>query len=226
MCASAAGRGQPRSKGDNACIREKRWAPHFTLLCLLWISRNALAEPAISIERDGNIIRVEAKLQVDAHHHIAWEVLTDYNNLSRFVPGMQVSRIVSSPGETLLLKQIGQSGFLMFTFPVEVVVQITETPLEAIRFLAVSGNLKSQSGEWRIKQQDDRTLVAYQSSIVPGFWVPPMIGTTVIGQDVSNKMVGIAEEMQRRAASEKRDKSGRAAQHWCDFQCGWKQALR
>lgn len=212
MCTSAAERGQLRGTGDNARMREKRRAPHFTLLVLFWISLNALAEPAISIERDGDIIRVEAKLQVDAHHHIAWQVLTDYNNLSRFVPGLQVSRIVSRPGEPLLLKQTGQSGFLVFTLPVEVVVQITETPLEAIHFSAVSGNLKSMSGEWRIKQQDDRTLVIYQSSIVPGFWIPLLIGTVVIGQDVRSKMVGIAEEMQRRAASEIPGKSGQAVQ--------------
>lgn len=199
---------QPSSTGVIALMRGNCRAGYFALFVLLLFSHNALAEPAVSIERDGDTIRILAKLQVDAHHHIAWQVLTDYNNLARFVPGMRVSRIISKPGEPILLKQIGQSGFLMFTFPVEVVTQITEIQLESIRFLAVSGNLKSQSGEWRIKQEADRTLVIYQSSIVPGFWVPPLVGPAVIRQDVSGKIIEIAEEMQRRAASEILEKSG------------------
>lgn len=199
---------KPSSTGDIALMRGNFRAVYFALFVLFLFSHNALAEPAVSIERDGDTIRILAKLRVDAHHHIAWQVLTDYNNLAQFVPGMQVSRIVSKPGEPMLLKQIGQSGFLMLTFPVEVVTQITEIQLESIRFLAVSGNLKSQSGEWRIKQEGDRTLVIYQSRIVPGFWVPPLIGPAVISQDVGGKMIGIAEEMQRRAASVILEKSG------------------
>jgi hypothetical protein len=217
MFALVARKHQPRSTGDITTMRGNRWAVYFALSVLFLVSHNALAKPAISIERDGDTIRILAKLQVDAHHHIAWQVLTDYNNLARFVPGMQISRIVSRPGEPILLKQIGQSGFLMLTFPVEVVTQITEIQLEAIRFFAVSGNLKSQSGEWRIKQEGDRTLVIYQSSIVPGFWVPPLIGPAIISQDVGGKMIGIAEEMQRRAASEILEKARQVVEQGNDL---------
>ncbi len=81
---------------------------------LLWASMTASAEPEIRIERNQGAFMIDASLRVDAHHHIAWQVLTDYNNLARFVPGMLTSEIVSGPGEPLLLKQTGQSGFLLF----------------------------------------------------------------------------------------------------------------
>ncbi len=179
---------------------------------LLWTSLAALAEPAIRIERNQDAIRINASLRVDAHHHIAWQVLTDYNNLARFIPGMLSSQIVSEPGEPLLLKQTGQSGFLFFRLPIEVVVRIVETPLEAIRFEAVSGSFKSQNGEWRIERQEEATLLIYQTHIVPGFWVPPLIGAAVIGQDVKSKLVGVAQEIQRRAASAASADSRKAAQ--------------
>ncbi len=161
----------------------------------------ASAEPEIRIERNQDAIRINASLRVDAHHHIAWQVLTDYNNLARFVPGMQTSQIVSGPGEPLLLKQTGQSGFLLFMLPIEVLVRITETPLEVIRFEAVGGSFKNKQGEWRIEGQNDATLLIYRASIVPGFWVPPLIGPAVMGQDVRSKLMGLAREMQRRAAT-------------------------
>ena len=175
-------------------------------LCLLGFSAQALAERDVRIERDADTIRIDARLRVEVHHHIAWQVLTDYDNLARFVPGLSSSRIVSEQGAPMLLKQTGQSGLLWLTVPVEVVVRIEEIPLEAIRFFAVSGTLKRKSGEWRIEAQDGATLLIYRASIVPGFWVPPLIGTAVMAQDVRSKLVGVANEMTRRAASAKSGK--------------------
>ena len=172
------------------------------LLGLMWVSMTAWAEPQIRIERNQDEFRIDASLRVDAHHHIAWQVLTDYNNLARFVPGMLTSQLLSGPGEPLLLKQTGQSGFLLFKLPIEVVVRITETPLESIRFEAVGGSFKSKQGEWRIERREVATLLIYRASIAPGFWVPPRIGAAVISQDVRNKLLGVAREMQRRAIAE------------------------
>ena len=179
---------------------------HLLASWLLWFCVDALADRDVKIERDADTIRIDANLRVDVHHHIAWQVLTDYNNLARFVPGLLTSRIVSEPGSPMLLKQTGRSGLLWMTVPVEVIVQIEEIPLEVIRFSAVSGTLKSKSGEWRIEAQDDATLLIYRASIVPGFWVPPLIGTAVMAQDVRSKLVGVANEMTRRAASAKSEK--------------------
>ena len=175
--------------------------PLVLLLGLFCASVAASAEPEVRIEQSRDAIQIDASLRVDVHHHIAWQVLTDYDNLARFVPGMLTSKIVSRPGEPLLLKQTGQSGFLLFRLPIEVVVQIVETPLETIRFHGVGGSFKNQHGEWRIERQGDATRLIYQANIVPGFWVPPLIGPAVMGQDVSSKLVGVAQEMQRRAVS-------------------------
>ena len=76
---------------------------HLLALCLLSFSAEALAARDGRIARDAETIRIDARLQVNAHHHIAWQVLTDYDNLARFVPGLTSSRIVSEPGAPLLL---------------------------------------------------------------------------------------------------------------------------
>jgi ribosome-associated toxin RatA of RatAB toxin-antitoxin module len=171
-------------------------------IALSWSGLTAAAEPEIRIDRDNDAFRIDASLLVEAHHHIAWQVLTDYNNLAAFVPGLRTSRIISAPGEPLVLRQTGQAGFLAFTFPVEFVARLMETPLEAIRFEAVCGNLERNSGAWRIEARDDMTRVNYRAEIVPGFWVPALIGVAVMGQDVRSKLVAIAAEMRRRQASD------------------------
>ncbi|MEK6591775.1 MAG: SRPBCC family protein [Pseudomonadota bacterium] len=171
------------------------------LASLLWAGAAAWAEPDIRVERKQDFIHIEASLHIAAHHHVAWQVLTDYNNLASFVPGLQTSRIVSAAGEPMLLRQTGQSGFLWFSMPLEVVVRIREMPLVAILFDTVGGNLKSKSGEWRLEQLDDATLLTYRVHVVPGFWIPPLIGAAVIGQDVRNMLTSVAQEIQRRAAA-------------------------
>jgi len=176
-------------------------AVHLLLPFLFWAGTAARAEPDILVERRQDSIHIEASLHVAAHHHVAWQVLTDYDNLASFVPGLRTSRIVSAAGEPMLLRQTGQSGFLWFSMPLEVVVRIREMPLVAILFDTVSGNLKSKSGEWRLEQRDDATLLSYRVHVVPGFWVPPLIGSAVIGQDVRNMLASVAQEMQRRAAA-------------------------
>ena len=138
--------------------------------------------------------------RVEAHHHYVWAVLTDYSNLPRFVPGMQTSEIVSKPGEPLLLRQTGQSGFALFNVPVDVTVRIDEVPLEAVRFRAVAGNVSSKFGEWRLEQEGEATLLRYRASITPAFWVPALFAAPVMTRDVARKLTGVATEIQRRAA--------------------------
>lgn len=157
-------------------------------------------EPSIQVERTEGSMRVSASLRVEVHHHVAWEVLTDYDNLARYVPDMKSSRIVSAPGEPLVLRQTGVSGFLLFNVPIEVVARLEEVALESIRFYTIGGNLKQMSGEWRVVQEGESTLLAYQASIATGFWVPPLIGTSVMAEDVRKKISGVAQEMRLRAA--------------------------
>jgi carbon monoxide dehydrogenase subunit G len=172
----------------------------FAVVLAMGVSPAAMgaADPDVRVYRGAGEIQIDASIRVEAHHHVAWRVLTDYNSLAEFVPGMRSSQIVSEPGEPLVVRQTGSRSPL--APPVEIVVRIVESRLEAIRFQAVGGTLKSKSGEWRIEQAQNATLLSYRASIVPGFWVPPLIGVAVMGEEVRNKLAGVAREIQRRAA--------------------------
>ena len=168
-------------------------------LSLTWISLAAAAEVTVKVERQENAFQVEASLLVAVDKGVAWQVLTDYDNLASFVPGVRSSRIVSAPGEPLLLEQKGESGFLLFRVPIEVVSRIEEAPLNTIRFQSVSGTLKNQSGEWALERHDHATRVSYRTNITPGFALPPLIGPEVVGRDVRIMFESVAREMLRRA---------------------------
>ncbi|MDP1693068.1 MAG: SRPBCC family protein [Burkholderiaceae bacterium] len=168
-------------------------------LSLAGISLAVGAQVSVEVLRQENAVRVEAELLVEVGQRIAWQVLTDYDRLANFVPGLRSSRIVSAPGEPLLLEQKGESGLLLFKLPIEVVSRIDESPLNTIRFRAVGGNLESQSGEWALSRHDHATRVRYRADIAPGFPLPPLIGPAIVGRDVRIMIESVAREMLRRA---------------------------
>jgi ribosome-associated toxin RatA of RatAB toxin-antitoxin module len=175
-----------------------RWLRSGILVAALAAPCLASAQIEVRIERKHGVFQVHAESAVAVDAATAWQVLTDYNELARFVPDMRSSRIVSAPGRPLLLEQHGEAGFLIFNLDIQVVLQIDETPPDRLAFRAVSGNMKRMQGEWRI-QRDARTIrLAYQAEIEPDFWVPPLIGSGVLKRNVERQVSGVVQEMLKR----------------------------
>src|SRR4051812_1792339 len=74
---------------------------------------------ALETYRRGDAVTVFAEVQLDVDPSTAWDVLSDYDHLSQFIPDMSVSRVVSRTGDTALVEQKGDFGFLFFRQPVE-----------------------------------------------------------------------------------------------------------
>lgn len=182
----------------SACTLARSLTVSMALL-LAFNSLASAAEVSVEVARQDKGFQVDAKVMVAVDQRVAWQVLTDYNKLASFVPGMRSSRIVSAAGEPLLLEQKGASGFLLFKVPIEVVSRIDEVPLSSIRFQSVGGNLSNQQGEWALERHDHATRVAYSANITPGFALPPLIGPAIMARDVQIMVESVAREMLRRA---------------------------
>lgn len=174
---------------------------HSLALFMASVSIPAAAQLTVQVARQEGAFQIEAGLVVAVARRVAWNVLSDYDNLARFVPGMRSSRIVSGPGEPLLLEQKGESGLLLFKVPIEVVSRVEEAPFDTIRFQSVGGNLKNQKGEWALATHDHGTRVSYRADISPGFSLPPLIGPAVVGRDVRLMLEAVEREMLRRAGA-------------------------
>ena len=177
-------------------------------LAMSWLSLNAVpvnAEPTVSVARSGATYEVSVRMDVTAQPNVVWTVLTDYENLQRFVPGMQSARILSARGEPLLLEQKGESGISFFKVTTTTVSRIVETPKSEIRFDLVSGNLKQMRGAWTLQPHDHATTVKYRAQVVPEFALPPLIGPAVMEQNIRTMVEGVAREIERRDRSNTKD---------------------
>lgn len=169
-------------------------------------SSTVAADPGLRVNADTTfgVITIDAEMLVPADAKTAWAVLTDYDNLSRFVPEMQSSRVTSAPGQPKRLEQRGKSGILSFFTPEHIVFQLEETPLERIKFNKVAGDVRSMRGEWLIVGNGNPVKVFYRARIVPKVPLPPLLGATMIELDVESKLAAIRREIARRAFSSSR----------------------
>ncbi|MBU3694209.1 MAG: hypothetical protein FGM40_05185 [Rhodocyclaceae bacterium] len=158
-----------------------------------------------SVQREANMLYVNAVVTAPAPAEACFAVLTDYEKLPGFVPGMRSSRIVSQPGEMLRVEQVGVSGLGVFGITVRTVLGLTLTPprpdLEGrIDFGSYGGNLRQMYGAWVVRDEKAGCRIDYRATIEPDFPVPALIGPFLMRRQITGQLDAIAREIERRQA--------------------------
>ncbi len=143
-------------------------------------------------------VRIEATSSVAADATTLWETLTDYDRLATFIPDMQVSKLVSRPGQPKLVEQRADAGLFAFVMPDHVILAMEERPLGVIRFRAVSGKVATMRGEWVISGQSNPVRLIYRARIVPLLPPPPLVTNHFIESEVRNRFSAVIREAERR----------------------------
>ena len=84
----------------------------FTLAVLPGVERAAAAEAIEArIERQGEYITVKASVLMRVDARIAWEVLSDYDNLAQFIPDMKAPASCRAAATASWWSRRARSGF-------------------------------------------------------------------------------------------------------------------
>ena len=173
----------------------------FTLALAPGLVRAAAAEAIETrIERQGEYITVNASalMQVDAR--IAWEVLSDYDNLARFIPDMKSSRVVSRSGGRIRVEQKGEFGFFFYRQPVDVTLEVLEQPPHRIDARRIAGNIRELETRYELGTSDAGVRFGYSGRFIPAFSLPPLIGMPIVRRIVERRFRALVEEIVRRDA--------------------------
>jgi ribosome-associated toxin RatA of RatAB toxin-antitoxin module len=175
--------------------------PAFRFVIFLCLAGVVAAAPAAEISvkatSSGEALEVQATAELSASLARAWEVLTDYNRFTEFVPDLHVSRIVSRKGNTAVVDQKGLVRFLFFSYPVEVRLAVTEVPRRRIESLAVAGNFREMRCAYDLEVNDGRIVLRYSGRLIPDFNVPPIFRTYVLRRSVEDTFRALVEEIER-----------------------------
>jgi len=162
----------------------------------------AAEDLSVEAERRGERVAVQARALISAPVAVVWEVLTDYEHLPRFIPGIAKSVVRSRDDSRLLVEQSGEARFLVFSFPIEVRLEVTERPPQSISSRAVAGNVRRMSGRYEIQPDAERgtVLLRYVGEIEPDFELPPLIGVAALRSTATEQFTAMVAEIERRAA--------------------------
>ena len=143
------------------------------------------------IEVDGQrMYEVDASGSVQAPPASVWKTLTTYERMHEFVPDLSSCRVLSRNGNEVIIEQQGMARFLFMNHAIRLVVRATETPFTAIDIALISGDMRHYESRWNLYPipETGGTRIVFSSRLMPGFYVPGMLGTTMIRGDIERMM--------------------------------------
>jgi hypothetical protein len=156
----------------------------------------------VRAERQGSAVAIEARATIHASLPVIWDTLTDYDHLSRFIPGINASRVVERLGGAAIVSQQGEFHFLFLSFPIDVVIKADEHYPSGIDARSLKGNIKlSRAGYSLQRISGDEGFVLHWTGLVePQFWTPWFITVPVLRSNAESQFHAMVEEIERREA--------------------------
>ena len=158
-------------------------------------------EIVVHARKEGAEVVVDVDCPVRAPARTVWDVLTDYDNMSRFISNLQYSAIQARTDNFLTVRQTGKAtrGPLSITF--DNVREVELRPYTEVRSRLVSGDLKASAFSTRIVDADGVVHIVNSGRYTPKIWVPPVIGPALIEAETRKQFGEIRAEILRRAES-------------------------
>jgi len=177
------------------------------LLVLLGLGASALpvraadernSEVDVAVRVDGDEVHVTVGFTVDATPQEVWAVLTDFDNMARFVSNLETSEVVSRQGNVVRVHTKGKARFGPLQYPFESVRELTLKPFERIQSRQISGSLKRFEGETQVIATPQGTRIAYRGDSTSNQSIPPIVGPSFIKSETEEQFHEMQTEILRR----------------------------
>jgi carbon monoxide dehydrogenase subunit G len=144
---------------------------------------------------------VDAAFEVDAPSHIAWEVLTDYEGIGRFVSSIRQSTVKQRETGRVLLEQHGVGRAWIVSMPMHVVLDVREHDQRVLAFRDTCGkSFTTYEGAWELATVGSRTRVTYHLKADPNGRQPAVLARAAIRGSVKKLLEEVRIEILARAA--------------------------
>ena len=183
-----------------ACVAAAAFA---AVSALVATKASAGDDVAVAMRRQGAALEVQAQALLAAPMPLVWRVLTDYERMPRFIPGIDKSVIRRREGNHLLVEHTGAAHFLFFSYPIDVTLEVDESPMQWVTSRAVGGNFRRMIGRYELSEEMGGVRLRYSGLIEPDFDLPPLIGPAALRHSVREEFNAMVGEIERRAAEGK-----------------------
>ena len=153
-----------------------------------------------------HMYEVDATALVAAPLTRVWRVLTGYERMSEFVPDLESCKVLSRNGNEVIIEQFGVARFLFMSKAIHLIVRATEQPMSSIDIALVSGDMKHYESRWELVPSPETggTKIVYSGKLAPNFYVPGVLGSNMIRNDIQHMMAAVVARIERRDDATKR----------------------
>ncbi|MBD1995838.1 SRPBCC family protein [Leptolyngbya sp. FACHB-541] len=157
-----------------------------------------LEDVEVETERlDGRQRRISAKVQIPYPAEQVWQILTDYEKLSDFIPSLSKSRQIPHPQGGIRLEQVGTQCLLNFKFCARVVLDMVENFPQRLDFKMIEGDFKVFSGSWQLQPitlgNQTGTELCYSVLVLPRMAMPVGLIERRLSTNLAMNLVAIRE---------------------------------
>jgi len=155
--------------------------------------------PSVTVREARGVYSVSARFQVAEPPAVALAVLTDYENIPRFLPDVTSSVVRERSERRAVVEQEAVSRMMMFSKKVHLMLEITEEG-HVIRFRDRCGrSFEQYEGAWRITARGTGSEITYELTAKPSFDVPEFILKRLLKRDSTRTIERLAAEIAARA---------------------------
>jgi ribosome-associated toxin RatA of RatAB toxin-antitoxin module len=157
--------------------------------------------PVVSVQDQQGAYAVWAQFFVAEPPDVVRAVLTDYEQIPRFMPGVRTSRVLERRPGYARIQQEAVSRFMLFSRRIHLMLDVSETP-DIIQFRDRLGrSFTHYEGAWTISDRGGRTEVQYALTAAPAFEVPGFLLRRLLDRDARAMIDGLRGEIAARAGA-------------------------
>ncbi|MCG2577463.1 SRPBCC family protein [Dechloromonas sp. XY25] len=171
-----------------------------SMLLLAGLARPGLAltDDDVTVAYKDGSYTASLRVRTPAPPAIVLAVLTDFDHMAEFMPGLESSRIVANQGNSYQVAQRGKVKFGPFSMSYESMRQIEVVDGQRILSRSLAGSARRMQSEMRIQPLEHGTRIEYHIEIEPESWIPSSLGTNFMQHELAEQFNALTKEMFRR----------------------------
>lgn len=157
----------------------------------------------IAVARRGELLLVDAAFVAPVSQREAWDVLTDFDAMARFVPNLEESRVAAREGTHLRVEQRGVARWGPLSHPFTTVRDVELEPMTRVRSQSIAGSLRNVRSNTLFTPAAAGTEIRHHLDFGADTWMPPLLLEPFLRHEVREQFEAVVAEMLRRRAAVK-----------------------
>jgi carbon monoxide dehydrogenase subunit G len=129
---------------------------------------------------------------------VAWNVLTDFENMQKWVPNVRESKVAARDGNTVTVEQKGVARFGLLSFPYESARRMQLDPQTSIQSTQVSGSMRRLVSLMKVSPEGTGTRLDYKLEIEPAGIAATVMSKKFLQHELTEQFTAIVGEMVKR----------------------------